>query len=223
MVEKQNICIITSAIGGLMGVVPIEDRYHQTLAGIESVRKKLPDSIIILNDVSVLNVDHYRNVIKSKVDIFMDSCLDTDAMFLSQNQRKSQSELVIFKSSLEYVANNFDLSKVNRIFKLTGRSSISEEFDIDSYDDTTKNKYVFKKSVQSYLSSDMRLYETRFWSMDVSLISDYLQKWPYFFQNCNNFDIEHSYYQFLNRNDVIEFENIWVEGVSSRLGNFIKD
>lgn len=219
----NNICIITSAIGGLMGVVPIEDRFTQTLSGIQSVRKKLPNCVIILNDVSVIQVDEYREIIKTKVDFFIDSCLDSDALNLSKNQRKSQGELVLFKNSLQFVKNNFDLSKINRIFKLTGRSSVSEEFDIQEYDAKTKNKYVFKKSVQSYISTQMRLYETRFWSMDISLIDDYLEKWNLFFNECNYLDIEHAYYKYLDKQNVVEFDNIWVEGVSSRLGNFVKD
>lgn len=220
---KNNICLITSAIGGLMGVVPIHDRFTQTLSGIESVRRKMPNSIIILNDVSVLQVDEYRDIIKTKVDFFIDSCLDPNAYNLSLNQRKSQGELVLFRTSLNYLINNFDLSNINRVFKLTGRSSISEEFDINEYDLKTKDKYVFKKSVQSYISPQMKLYETRFWSMDVSLIDDYLQKWPLFFNECDYLDIEHSYYKYLDRQNVIEFDNIWVEGVSSRLGDFVKD
>ena len=220
----KNICIITSALHPRVGVIPIEDRFHQTIHSIETVRNKIPNCTIILNDVSVFESTNHKNEIAKLVDIFIDSSSDEDIMRFSYAGYKSHAELLLFRLSLIYVVENIDLTDYNRIFKLSGRHNITEEFNFDEYDEKTIGKFVFKKSVQSWIQQDWRLYETRLWSMHKSNIAFYLNNFQKFFESCDGrFDIEHTYYRHLDKNDVIEFDNIWVEGLVGADGHYQKD
>lgn len=220
----KNICIITSALNPRVGVIPPENRYLQTINSIKTVRDKIPNCTIVLNDVSVFNAIGYKREIAKLVDVFIDSYNDRKIYDLSNLGYKSHAELLLYKKALEYISKNIDLSDYNRIFKLSGRHNISEEFNFNEYDEKTVGKYVFKKSVQSWILPELRIYETRLWSMHVNNIDDYLSKFKDFFESCDGkYDIEHAYYKYLNKDDVVEFENIWVEGIVALHGRYQKD
>lgn len=220
----KNICIITSAIYPRVGVVSIEDRFNQTIHSIKTVRDKIPDCTILLNDISVFDADVYKKKIAELVDVFIDSQNDKNIFELSNLGYKSHAELLLFRGALQYIVNNIDLKDYNRIFKLSGRHNITEEFDFNEYNEKTVGKYVFKKSVQSWISPELRIYETRLWSMHKSNMYDYLGKFNNFFNSCDGtFDIEHAYYKYLDKDDVVEFNDIWVEGIVALHGRYQKD
>jgi hypothetical protein len=207
-----------------VGVVPVQDRFAQTIHSIKTVRDKIPDCTIILNDISVIDASQYKEQITKLVDIFIDSYTDRTIYQLSNLGYKSHAELLLYRGALDYIKNNIDLTDYNRIFKLSGRHNITEEFNFEEYDEKTVGKYVFKKSVQSWISPELRIYETRLWSMHKNNIDDYLSKFKDFFESCDGrYDIEHAYYKYLNKDDVVEFENIWVEGIVALHGRYQKD
>jgi len=220
----KHICIITSALSPAVGVIPLDDRFIQTIHSIRTVRDKIPNCTIILNDISVYPCDEWKKEIGELVDIFIDSSGNSTIMELSRRGYKSHGELLLFRSSLDYIKQNIDLSDYGRIFKLSGRHNITEEFNIREYDDSTIGKYVFKNSVQSWISPELRIYETRLWSMHKLNLEDYLNKFGRIFESCDGrYDIEHAYYKFLDKNDVVEFDNIWVEGKVALHGRYQKD
>jgi hypothetical protein len=168
--------------------------------------------------------DEWKKKIKELVDIFIDSSNNSTIMELSRRGYKSHGELLLFCSTLEYIKQNIDLTDYVRIFKLSGRHNITEEFNIGEYDVSTIGKYVFKNSVQSWISPELRIYETRLWSMHKLNLDDYLSKFQQIFESCDGrYDIEHAYYKFLDKSDVVEFDNIWVEGKVALHGRYQKD
>jgi len=220
----KHICIITSALAPVVGAIPLDDRYTQTIYSIETVRNKIPNCKIILNDISVLPCEKYKKHISQLVDVFIDSYNDRNIFELSKRGYKSHGELLLYRNTIEYIKQNIDLSEYDRIFKLSGRHNITREFNIEDYDDSTVGKYVFKKSVQSWISPELRIYETRLWSMHKTNMEDYISKFEDVFRSCDGYyDIEHGYYKFLNKNDVVEFDNIWVEGEVGLHGKYQKD
>ena len=220
----KHICIITSALSPAVGVIPLEDRFIQTIHSIHTVRDRIPNCTIILNDISVYPCDEYKKEIRKLVDIFIDSSNNSTIMELSRRGYKSHGELLLFCSTLEYIKQNIDLTDYVRIFKLSGRHNITEEFNIGEYDVSTIGKYVFKNSVQSWISPELRIYETRLWSMHKLNLDDYLSKFQQIFESCDGrYDIEHAYYKFLDKSDVVEFDNIWVEGKVALHGRYQKD
>jgi len=196
------VCIIPSALGTRYGTLSIEERFNQTLEGIASIREKIPNSYIILGDISLVDSSNYREIIKTKVDSFIDCNDDQKIIFYSNNFKKSQGELLIFKKCLDKVIIDLDMTSIKRIFKIGGRVKLSENFDITDYKDT-KDKYVFRFPVDSWMGESYKFYETRIYSFDSSLISDYYDVWDRTFNLCDRgFDVEHAYYQTLDQNKI---------------------
>lgn len=219
----EHICIVTSAIGSPLGIVPLDDRYKQTLHSIDTIRNKIPNCCIVLNDVSLNECNDYREHVKSLVDVFLDSNGNQAIVDYSRQGLKSHADLLLVRYSLQFVIDYLDLTTINRIFKLSARHSITEEFDIKDYEGT-EGKYVFKNPVQSWISPDMKLYEARLFSFHKSLIPDYVSKFPNMFNSCDGrFDLEHTYYKWLDQKDVICFDNIWVEGIVAPDAHYQKD
>jgi hypothetical protein len=145
----KNIVIITSAIGATFGAVSIPDRFEQTKISIETVRNKIPNAIIILSDISINSITEYRQELLSLVDIFLDFTDDVHVKDFSSRGLKSHGELLLFRKTLDYIINTIDLPHVDRIYKLSGRHNITDEFHISEYDARVKGKYVFKTPVDS--------------------------------------------------------------------------
>jgi hypothetical protein len=219
----DHIAIITSALHPSIGIFNLEERFNQTLNSIKTVRDKIPNCFVVVSDISVFEADQEKKQVSSFVDLFLDFSKDNLILEVSKLGLKSHGEALLFANTLNYLKNNIDLTNIKRIFKLSGRHNITEEFNISDYDNT-RDKYVFKKSVQSWINPDWRLYETRFWSMDKSNIDDYLDNFINFYNSLDGtFDIEHAYYRFINKEKVVELDNIWVEGRIAPNGKYQKD
>jgi hypothetical protein len=76
----KNIFIVTSCIQPSIGVLNFEDRYTQTIETFDSIRRQTKDSLIVFTDSSVHPLDTAKlEVIKSKVDVFLDFSKDQQA------------------------------------------------------------------------------------------------------------------------------------------------
>lgn len=198
----EYVCIIPSALGTQYGTLSIEERFNQTIEGINSIREKIPNSFIILGDISLIDASEYRNIIKNKVDQFIDCNLDYNIVNYSNQFKKSQGELLIFKKCLDFINSNLDCSEIKRVFKIGGRVKLSENFDISDYSQTA-GKYVFKYPIDSWMGDGYKFYETRIYSFDYSLIGDYFEKWKLTFDLCNSgFDVEHAYFLTLDQDKI---------------------
>jgi len=224
--EIEYIVCIPSALSPSIGAVSLEDRLEQTLVGIESIRAKFPNVFIIMADCSVRPADEQREIVSKKVDLYMDhSNVDINRQ-LSEAGLKSHSELIMFNSMYNWIKENqSQFPNLKRIFKVGGRMKVSDEFDIKDYEgDNVKNKYVFKYPVNSWISPELMLYENRLWSLDISLLDHYLSKNQDMYNSFDGrFDIEHTYYKHLDLDKVELFDNVWVEGIKSFNGTFLKD
>lgn len=219
----DHICIITSALGSPLGVVPLQTRFEQTIHSIETVRNKIPNCCIILSDVSVHPCSAEKEVLRGLVDVFLDYSQSPDLINFSNSGLKSHGDLLTVRMTMDFITQYIDLTNINRIFKLSGRHNITEEFDIRDYDNT-EGKYVFKKPVKSWISPDLLLYEARLFSLHKTNLDDYISKWQNMINSCDGrFDLEHTYYKWLDQNDVIEVDNIWVEGYVAADGHYQKD
>jgi len=224
--EIEYIVCMPSALATPLGKVPLEDRLEQTLVGIDTIRAKFPNVFIIMADCSILPADEQREIVSKKVDLFMDHSNVEINRQLSQAGLKSHSELIMFNSMFSWIKENkAQFPNLKRIFKVGGRMMLSDEFDIKEYEgDNVKGKYVFKKPFISWISPDLMYYENRLWSLDISLLDDYLSKIQNMYNSFDGrFDIEHTYYKHLDRANVDVFDDVWDEGVIGYFGTYTND
>jgi len=226
IIPSTDLFIVTSALRTSIGVIDEQTRINQTIEGLKSLRKAAPNAIILLVDASSKPVDEATTFQLIK---FADKSIslfgDEDLMALANAGLKSQAEVALLFKTLSIIKQHPELQKmmanVRRVFKLSGRTNMLEGYDPKAYDDLY-GKYVFKKRMASWLPPQKQLesgcdhlYITRMYSFCVSLLDDYLNTLPQIYQTINQHgvDTEHAHFGNINKDYVVEFENLHCEGV----------
>jgi hypothetical protein len=137
---------------------PLE-RFNDTLKTIESVRKYIPNSFIILFDNSIFTPKEY-STINENVNLFINI---TDDKVITEYTNKTMSkmygELCQTTSTIYYLEENLKNLKIKHFFKLSGRYTINESFNYDNYD----NDYnIFKKNINV---TDRKYFYTSFYKI----------------------------------------------------------
>ena len=225
-IPNKDLFIVTSALKTGIGVIDEQTRLQQTVEGLQSLRKYAPGAIILFVDASSRPVDEATMMLLSKYcDRSISFYGDEDLMTLANAGLKSQAEVVLLFKTLNIIKQHPELQKmmagVRRVFKLSGRTNMLESYDPKEYDDLY-GKYVFKKRIPSWLPPQKQaesgcdhLYITRMYSFCVSLFDNYLNSLPQIYQTINyhGVDTEHAHFGCIDKNYVVEFDNLYCEGV----------
>jgi hypothetical protein len=229
---KKDLFIVTSAVRANMGVVDEETRLKQTIEGLQSLRTSAPNAIILLVDASPKPLDEATIMLLSGfVDRSISFFGDEDLMTLANAGLKSQAEITLLFKTLNILKQHPELQKmledVRRIFKLSGRTNMLNPYNPLHYNDYVNGKYVFKKSIPSWLPPQTQLesgcdhlYITRMYSFCVSLLDNYLDSLPKIYEKVNQYgvDTEHAHFGVINKNLVVEFNDLYCEGVLAGTG-----
>jgi len=230
---NKHLFIVTSTLNATMGVFDYETRINQTLDTLRILREKVPEAIIVLTDSSPNNVDDsvLGQLSKySNLNIMFQQ--DKDLVTLANAGLKSQAENVLLHKTISLFKSNPDLmrvmSSVKRVYKMSGRTNLTDNFDIARYDDPALyGKYTFKKRMYTWLPIDAmaaadvdHLLITRMYSMCISLLDNYYQILPKMFKSINEYgiDTEHAHYKHIDKQYLIEFDEIYCQGTMASTG-----
>ena len=152
IIPDKNLFIVTSALKPLGGAFSDGERFQQTVDGIRSIRKVLPDAIIVTSDVSVRPLSEMeRNGVAKLSNIFVDMSKDEVVMDLSNKGMKSLAENVLLFNTIQTLRNSPEtaqmMSSVKRIFKFSARTILEDSFDASEYDNLF-GKFVDRKSTR---------------------------------------------------------------------------
>lgn len=233
IIPNNHLFIVTSTLNATMGVFDYETRTRQTLETLKVLREKVPEAIIVLADSSPNVVDESIISQMSKYsNINLIFHQDKDLMTLANSGLKSQAEIILLHKTLTMFKINPDLlrimSSVKRIHKLSARTNLTDKFDIKRYDDTSLyGKYTFKKRMYSWLPIDImassgadHLLITRMYSICISLLENYYQILPEIYKSVNEcgIDTEHAHYKHIDKQYLIEFDEIYCQGTMASTG-----
>ena len=220
-----------------------EQRFYQTLDTIKSIKEKVPDAYICLFECSYKPIsDEYKEVLIDKVDLFLEFYDEPIIKTLYENFSQKEELIIYGKSLLETrgILNCLYLMKekqlftdVNRIFKLTGRYILNDDFNICDYESRfLEERYVAKTyryidiekermkvdeldNIYAYLYQAEGMIVTGLWSFDRMLFNEtiealersfiYLEK---MIQYTSGNDIEHALYRFMNKEKIILTSNL---------------
>jgi len=237
--NSKVLFLVTSAVNTLFGNNEIA-RFTETIGTINSINANFNNAEIWLLESSYKSISSYlintlpKNVkIKSfsrdtNIGIFIKESVNYSYEYCKKNNvnikfkdnlkltfLKNRTESYVFKEILS----NHDLSKYDRVFKLSGRYSLSPTFDISQHN---TNKMIFYKSItsnQPQVKID-KVYPCFCWSVGKKLLNetkdlfiDLEKEIKEIFNNIGYIDIEHSLYKKLNKknvkkvNKLIIFEN----------------
>jgi hypothetical protein len=238
---SSNGVIITSAINTKFGVYTAEQRLAQTLETIRSVRNYVPGSVIFLIEMAgiPLNTEQLSKLTAAADQVF-DYTSDpaVTGLFHSTDNWdvvKNVTEVMCFKNTLKTLLDAQLLDKVDRLFKVSGRYLLTDQFDLEFYNQyKNKSCMVLGTSKSSQFSYEVtqveRQYMSRLWSWPAPLTSEvvvaYEASLQYMYERLavgGYVDIEHCLYKFLDHNKVIEKDVLGIRGNIAPNGAAIND
>ena len=194
-------------------------RYLQTLDTIKSIRKKVPNSFIILVDNSSLPfTNQQEEKLSQNIDKFLFIGDRKPCIEFNKIGFRSAGECYMLLEAIDTIK-KLEL-EVDRVFKLTARYKLSDKFNADEYIDM-KEKYCFRPLQET----DNYSYHTRLWSFCYSIINDcenMLRK-SMMTMNQDMINIEEAIFKNIDTNAVINKQVIHCEGALALTGEYIRE
>ena len=219
-----------------------KQRFEQTLETIQCIRDKVSESYVVLFECSSKSIDKkQKDILKEKTDLFLEFYEEPGLKAIYENLESKPELLTYGKSLLEtrgllntlYVIKNHNLfNDSQRVFKMTGRYLLNNDFDIQDYQSKfLEGKYVAKiyeyltqekenygdeiENIYAYLYGAKGMMVTGMWSFDRILFTKIVEALERAFiyiekmlQFTGGTDIEHSLYRFIDKKNVVNISNL---------------
>ena len=239
--EKKYGVLITSAINAKFSIYSPEERLAQTLETISSVRKRIPNAVVCLTDCSRPGIsDDVMKQLSQQVDYFLDFSADENVVWIHDNIEiqdvvKNLTELNVVHSFFETAQQEGWFDGCDRIFKVSGRYTLTDKFNTRDYEnDIVGDKYVVSKRMLSQFVPGVtgvdQQHMLRVYSFGANRIAEFillLEDMTEHMQDRVNaggyIDIEHLWYKFLPKADVVEFDRTGVKGLVAPNGQAIEN
>jgi hypothetical protein len=183
----MNLIIVTSVINTIneplsytetRSVFTAEQRFEQTIKSIESIKKNIKNSFIVLVEGSQID-EKYETILKNIVDHYynVSNNVEIRKNIDSSSKLRGEISLIISYLSSEF----FDKSLFKTISKLSGRYYLTDNFiDIDDY---LKNNNV----LYSYVTNAMY---TVFYSLNINEYNDFYNSLEYIYNNLDSYEYQ---------------------------------
>ena len=176
---NKNIVLITSKIyvsntsytySNIRSVYTPKERFNQTLLTIQSIKKKIPNTFILLFDNSIF-CEEEKVILNSNVDLFL-NILDNPILNYYTNlcQHKFMADAIQQIYAYLYFIKYLDISKIKYFFKISGRYELNDTFKYELYDN---NNNIFKKKSDVV---DRDYYYTSFFKINSNYLIEYFDK-----------------------------------------------
>lgn len=227
----NSLFLVPCAITSQYGVYTQEERFSQVLETIDSIRIYAPNSFVCLYDTSEQKIpDEYESILSSKVDqlvLLHDHPLVAELKNFDHEDtnltgKKTFGELIVMLEFLHWL--KVYPVKFDRVFKLSGRYKLNNNFDIRAYD-KAKGHAVFSTKRIWYGDN---VYTLRLWSFDynqLDKITDmFLQIYDYvvtvILSESKVRVIEFCVYDFIHKMSIptLEYDVIGLEGFHGQDG-----
>ena len=233
--------IISSAINVVVDTVyTAEQRLEQTLKTIASIRAKIPNSVIVLADSSIPGLsESMKKSLSDQVDYLLDFSKDSMLNQIRTIQHKDTlqnlSELIVLNKAFAIIKSKNWFDGCNRIFKMSGRYWLTDNFDIALYQkDNAQGKYVLTKRMLSQFPTELTdqslQHMLRVYSFDGVLLDDFINRLKtmtiHMQEKINEgryIDVEHLFCKFIPRSLILEIARSGVAGNISKNGALIEN
>lgn len=234
--------LVTSAINTKFGVYDSANRLNQTCDTIASIRQRAPGSTIYLLEMAAISLTgEQREKLLPLVDQFLDFSSDPGVVGLYNSTDnwdvvKNVTEVQCFQNALKKLYTDTKvLAKHQRLFKISGRYQLTDQFDLSFYDQyINENMIVMSKRRNSQFDFNTtgveKQFMSRLWSWPSAITSEVIQVYEnslkYMYERLLNggyVDIEHSLYKFLDHNKILEKDALGIRGNIAPIGAGIED
>lgn len=228
--------IITSAINTKFGVYTTEQRLAQTLETVKSIRKHVPDAKIFAVELAgIAPTEEQKKIMLENLDQYVILSEDQDVIDIFNSTDnwdivKNTTEVLGFSRALS----QFDFTGIDRVFKISGRYTLSDAFDIKSFEPLTDRIVVSKRRNSQFgpgvTGGISQQYMSRLWSWPANKTQDitevYEQGFIYIAQVLaagGYCDIEHMLFKFLPAGLITEVDRIGIQGNIAPNGQAVID
>jgi hypothetical protein len=208
---SDHMFVITSTVNTQIGYYDSQTRFNQTLNSIRSIRTHAPNSGIVLIDNSSvpLDVAQYQTI-HQMVDHFVYVGDRRICKEINKQGVRSAGEAYMLLVAFDLIK-TLDSYTIKRIFKLSGRYTLSAQFRIAEYDVSAYDeKYCFRQNdSESHLC-----YHTRLWSFSYSMLAEtvHVIQTALLMIFKNNMNIEDALFSLIDKNQVILKDKIHCQG-----------
>lgn len=242
MIAHPYAFLVTSALNTKFGIFSSDQRLEQTLQTLKSIRQAVPTAKIIFIEMAALPLLDYQvqaiEPMVSKIINFTNDAAVHDLYHSTDNWDvvKNVNEVTCFARALRTLNNSDEFNQVQRIFKISGRYSLTADFDIDFYDQyQNQNMIVVSKARSSQFHRGttggiVNQFMSRLWSWPIALtdeiITVYDNSLMYMFhqlQAGGYADIEHTLYKFLDHDKIRQLDRIGIKGQIGPNGVAVED
>lgn len=216
--------IITSALNTRFGVYSATDRFVQTVQTVRSIKQRVPDPYIILVEMAGEPITpEQKQQLQAHVNLIVDYSTNKTVQEIYKNPNwdvvKSTTEMLCFGATLLATADK--LKDVDRIFKLSGRYELNNNFNLA---DHNNDKIIFAQRKQSQFppqvtNGQTEQFMSRLWSFPRTELAYIIATYPvmstymkHVVKNSGYIDIEHLLCKFIDPNKIIEVPVIGVKG-----------
>lgn len=228
---STNWFLVTSAINTKYGAFSQEERFNQTIETAKSIKNRIDNVKIILlegaenpliqTQMDILN-EYYNNI----VDFNSESTVST-IHSLHQEDVVVKSPLEVFM--LMNACINLPIQENDRVFKISGRYELSDNFDFEQHNHPGKYTFKTKELAERYTGLDYQ-YKTRLYSFCGSLKQQVILNYSKIFEHITDvfsvgefIDVEHTMYKILNQDNVVEMSPIGLKGLAAVDKNIIDE
>ena len=229
----KTLFIVTSAVESRFGIYSPEQRLQMTLDTIENIRSRVPDAVIAISEVSGAGLKvPYENQLMDACDYYFDFTTNHEVNWIYTNPGwydnwdvvKNLTELTTFPMALATAKDAGALDGIDRVFKMSGRYMLNDQFDLDFYKTAeAKDKIVIGKRHPSQFPFQVtRLteqYMARLLSWPIVMQQDMIE----YYNAARDYmrermkaggyaDIEHCLFYALPKDRVLEIERVGVHG-----------
>ena len=151
--QNYNVVIVTSKIytsskpfsyAPNRSIYSKDERFNQVIITVETIRKHIPDSFILLYDNSIFKDNEYQTL-NSITDCFINHHNDDIVNDLTNNCiHKLYGEISQTFKMLDYLTKHYKNMNIKNLFKITGRYKINDSFNYEQYDN--EEEIIFKRN-----------------------------------------------------------------------------
>jgi hypothetical protein len=231
--------MVTSAINTKFGVYDTDTRLQQTLATVESIKKYAPGAKIILVECGAIPLtEAQETALNAEVNeiISYNDDEDVKAIFVSDNWDvvKNTTEVMCFKRALEHCLEYNLFDDIERVFKISGRYRLNDNFDPARYvlaPDSIVTTHKHTSQFPHQVTLVEYQYMSRLWSWPANITQRIIDEvydagLNYMASRLSQggyCDIEHMLYKFLPQDLVLEVNKVGLEGNIGPNGAAVSD
>ncbi len=157
----NNVWLVTGAINTSWGLIDPHQRYQQTLNTLVSIKRKDPQALVLLLDSSMSELTQPQlHELHSHCDQMWSVGNRKICKLMNSTCMKGAGEAYMLLLGLNWIIQH--ALTPTRIFKITGRYSLTQEFDVKVHEQE-RHKYVFK--TRGTHDWGTQFLHTRMWSV----------------------------------------------------------